>query len=81
MMGKKWNISMLCHDWNSGATSTHLCKIYGFSSARACRYRIAKWRKQGYEFDLHKQGCPRKRPMKQSEEITAGCIRQGGEEK
>ena len=81
MVKKKWPIASIMHDWQAGATSTHLCKIYGFSSARACRDRIAKWRKLHWPFELHKPGCPRIHPIKQSEEITEGCIRQGGEEK
>ena len=73
-----WNIPMILHDYNAGATSAHLCKIYGFSSARACQDRIAKWRKAGWNFQYKTE---EKQLTQQSEEITEGCIRQGGEEK
>ena len=84
--GKAWNVYMILHDWQAGATATQLCKIYGFSSARACRDRISKWRKEGHPFELKKAGCPRKKKRRQitkmwmdelteSEAITAGCIR------
>jgi len=76
--GKKWPIAMILHDWQAGATAPHLVKVYGFSSHRACRDRISKWRKEGWPFDLHTPGSPRRHPMKQSEEITAGAIMQGG---
>jgi hypothetical protein len=41
---------MIMNDWNAGATSEHLCRIYGFSSPNACNDRISKWRKQGWAF-------------------------------
>ena len=75
-MSKDWNIPMIMHDWNSGATSTHLCKIYGFSSPNACCDRIAKWRKAGWKFQYKTKG----KDLTQSEEIMAGCIRQGEDE-
>ena len=77
-MSKEWNIPMILHDWQAGKTSTDIAKVYGFSSARACRDRIAKWRKQGWNFEKRTAGCSRKnkRTLTQSEEITAGAIRQ-----
>lgn len=85
-MSKKWNIPMIFHDWQAGATASQLCKIYGFSSPRACRSRISKWRKAGWAFDLKKAGCPKKSrngritavwmdELTDSEATTAGIIR------
>ena len=84
--GKKWHISAILHDWNSGATSTQIAETYGFSSHRACRDRIAKWRKQGWNFEKRTAGCPKKNRRGQitamwldeltdSEATTAGIIR------
>ena len=87
---KKWHITAICNDWNSGRTAPDLCRIYGFSSARSCRDRIAKWRKQGFWFMLKNPGCPKKKgtvvkvwydEMTDSESTTAGTIRQTGGER
>jgi hypothetical protein len=83
--GKAWNIPMILHDWQAAATASQLCKIYGFSSPRACRDRISKWRKKGWPFELKKAGCPRRKRKGQitqmwmdeltdSEATTAGII-------
>ena len=71
---KNWPIAMIMHDWEAGATSTHLCKIYGFSSPQACNDRISKWRKAGWPFQYKTE----EKQLTQSEEITAGMILQGG---
>ena len=70
-MSKEWNIPMILHDWNAGATSTQLAKIYGFSSARACKDRISKWRKAGWPFQYKTKD----KELTDSEATTAGMIR------
>lgn len=88
---KNWPVWMIMNDWNAGRSAPDLCRIYGFSSARACRARIAKWRKQGYWFILKQPGCPKKKrtqitavwfdELTESESTTAGTIRQTGGQK
>ena len=60
-MSKEWNIPMILRDWYSGKTSTEIAKTHGFSSHRACRDRIAKWRRAGWPFEKRTGGCPRKK--------------------
>ena len=84
--GKQWNIPMILRDWQAGKTSTEIAATHGFSSARACKDRISKWRKAGWPFMLKKAGCPKKNRRGQitkmwmdeltdSEATTAGCVR------
>lgn len=69
--GKHWKIPMILHDWNAGATSTHIAKIYGFSSANACCDRISKWRSDGWPFQYKTED----KELTDSEATTAGTIR------
>lgn len=80
-MGKikyNFNIPMIMHDWNAGATTTQLCKIYGFSSPQAAADRISRWRREGWEFKRKPSGAPRDSRGRwiESEGITAGTVLQ-----
>lgn len=63
-----YHIAAIEHDWNSDIPSSRICRVYGIPNTAHLSSLIAQWRGRGWQFKYKR--------LTQSEEITAGAIRQ-----
>ena len=66
------NVNMIMHDWNCGHGVDRIMRVYSFPSTNAVYQWVYRHMRNG-------QGFVKRKRLTQSEMITAGCIRQGGE--
>jgi len=72
----KQHVDMISNDWNADIDTERIKMVYGFKTKRAVYAYVNSKKRQGYPFKDRKPG--RQKKLTQSEEITAGAIRQGG---